>query len=542
MAGRKKKKANNNDEVINLVSWDENIPVPNVQEVPKAKGKIQPLVDLPPEIPKVDCWICPKPFQLFRHIDKAIIVPVAKFYGIDDPNNALNIFNISDKRCYNKEDMREHTCRYLNYFNHFYDPEGELYMMYAKIKYMIDMVEEYDKEAFIHDIKKYILFNRSILLKVYLMDRNNYKIELKAKKGRSIPSLQYTNEHGHILMQMSILMNMMIPLVTHFAHSRDIEPIDEILLEVFNIILYMSDTDIFSKFYETASSETGRSQKLHKVLWDMQSIRGINGVTHSYDSIVNIILNIMPKYVFIENTVSFNCSAIRNSTTFKITGISYEFSFTKLSSSNRDSDCQSDFDKYESYLIRQDESLFLQNAVNAEQTLLMIEDRFGPFSQKEINYYIQRLEEGDTSPFNKFQKEMIFNLFAKYFGDPKSIKSINLIGYVKLMMAAKRMLTMSGMAVLPYVISSKVLKMPNKKAISKKYTNMIEADQLWKEIEKIYNGDERIKEDIMNKIGIAISSEYKIISPDEPEFDGRTIDYNCALLIAKEYMEFICMI
>ena len=48
--------------------------------------------------------------------------------------------------------------------------------------------------------------------------------------------------------------------------------------------------------------------------------------------------------------------------------------------------------------------------------------------------------------------------------------------------------------------------------------------------------------DIMNKIGIAISSEYKIISPDEPEFDGRTIDYNCALLIAKEYMEFICMI
>lgn len=540
MAGRKKKKENK--ELIDLVSWDTSVPIPNVQEVPKVSEGPQPLVGFQPEIPKVDGWICPEPYQLFKHIDKAIIIPVAKFYGIDDINNALNIFNISDKRCYNKEIMREHTCLYLNYFNHFYDPEGELYMMYAKIKYMIDIVDGYDKDNFIYDIKKYILFNKSILRKVYLMDKNNYQIELRAKKGRSIPSLQYTNEHGHILMQMSILMNMMIPLVTHFAHVKDIEPIDDILLEVFNIILYMSDTDIFSKFYETATSETGRSQKLHKVLWDMQSIRGINGTTHSYDSIVNIILNIMPKYVFSDNTVSFNCSAIRNSTTFKITGISYEFSFTKLSSSNRDSDCQSDFDKYESYLIRQDESLFLQNSVNAEQTLLMIEERFGPFKQKDIDYYIARLEEGDSSPFNKFQKEMIFNLFAKYFGDPKSIKSINLIGYVKLMMAAKKMLTLAGMAVLPYVISSKVMKMPNKKAISKKYTNMIEADQLWREIEIIYNGDERIKEDIMNKIGVAISSEYKIIAPDEPEFDGHTIDYNCALLIAKEYMEFICMI
>ena len=538
MAVKKKKK----NDIIDLVSWDTESISPNLQEVEKVSNGIQPLVAFPERIPKVDEWVCPEPFQLFKHIDKAIIVPVARFYGIEDPNNALNMFNISDKRCYNKIDMRNHTCLYLNYFNHFYDPEGELYMMYAKIKYMIDIVSEYDKDEFIHDIKKYILFNKSILLKVYLMDRNNYQIELKAKKGRSIPSLQYTNEHGHILMQMSILMNMMIPLVTHFAHVKGIEPIDEILLEVFNIILFMSDVNVFSKFYETATSETGRSQKLHKVLWDMQSIRGINGVTHSYDSIVNIILNIMPKYVFIENTVSFNCSAIRNSTTFKITGISYEFGFTKLSSSNRDSDCQSDFDKYESYLIRQDEALFLQNEVNAEQTLLMIEEKFGPFKEKDVRYYIERLEEGNSSPFNKFQKEIVFNLFAKYFGDPKSINSINLIGYVKLIMAAKKMLTLSGMAVLPYVISSKVVKMPNKKAISKKYTNMIEADQLWLEIEKIYNGDEQIKEDILNKIGIAISSEYKIIAPDEPEFDGKTIDYNCALLIAKEYMEFICMI
>jgi hypothetical protein len=137
---------------------------------------------------------------------------------------------------------------------------------------------------------------------------------------------------------------------------------------------------------------------------------------------------------------------------------------------------------------------------------------------------------------------MIFNLFYKYFGDPKSIYSINMIGYIKLMIAAKRILTSCGMVVLPYVISSKILKMPNKKAINKKYITMITSDPLWEKIQEKYADDVAIQQDILDKIGVAISSEYRIIAPGEEEFDGNIIDYNCALLIAKEYMELVLMI
>ena len=132
-------------------------------------------------------------------------------------------------------------------------------------------------------------------------------------------------------------------------------------------------------------------------------------------------------------------------------------------------------------------------------------------------------------------------MFYKYFGDPKSIYSINVIGYIKLMLAAKRILEISGMVVLPYIISGKVLKMPNKKSINKKYINMITTDPLWANIEKMYEGDDGILNDILEKIGVIMSGEYVIISPTEPDLDGRLIDYNCALLIAKEYMELILM-
>ena len=63
-----------------------------------------------------------------------------------------------------------------------------------------------------------------------------------------------------------------------------------------------------------------------------------------------------------------------------------------------------------------------------------IETIYGPFTDEEINYYISRLEENGTDTIiNSFQKNLIFNLFYKYFGDPMSINNINKVDYVKLM-------------------------------------------------------------------------------------------------------------
>ena len=53
---------------------------------------------------------------------------------------------------------------------------------------------------------------------------------------------------------------------------------------------------------------------------------------------------------------------------------------------------------------------------------------------------------------------------------------------------------------------------------------------------------EVVLNDILDKIGVAISSEYRIISMREPEYDGCIINYDNAILIAKEFMEFVLII
>ena len=89
--------------------------------------------------------------------------------------------------------------------------------------------------------------------------------------------------------------------------------------------------------------------------------------------------------------------------------IAYEYSFYSISSSNRDEDLNSDLDKFESFLKKDDAALYLQNKVACRASMENIERLFGPFSKDEINFYFNALANGShTITINGFQREMVF--------------------------------------------------------------------------------------------------------------------------------------
>lgn len=491
---------------------------------------------------KVDEWI-PEPQDIiFNHSKNRIIIPISKYYGVDDLE--LDSFDLSSKKCYNRPPMREHTCHYLNYFEKFYDMDKELFLVYAKLKRVIDYEALYTKEDFILDLKLFVM-SPSILQKISFMDADNYYIELS---GRDIipESLKYEVSHARILMQMSILMNMLIPLVTHFIKMKNIQDNDEFLLEIFDIVLHLSSVDIYSKLYETSITNVDRNSKDHPVLWAKQDIRGRNITTHSQFSANSIVLNIMPKYVYSENNINYNFTSIKYNLGYQIITIGYEFSFIPYSSSERDADENSEYDKYEANLVRQNEGLLLQNEVNCEETMRRIESMYGPFSMKEINYYHSKLQEGSLNIKHEFQQELIFNLFYRYFGDPQSIKAINDIDYIKLMIAAKRILVANGMKLFPYIISSKITSFQRRKSINKKELIKIEADEYYEAVLAKYGNDEKIKNKILSLIATVISSGFKIIDYDSEsntpsDLDGKQIDI-ISDIISHELLRYIIII
>ena len=224
----------------------------------------------------------------------------------------------------------------------------------------------------------------------------------------------------------------------------------------------------------------------------------------------------------------------------QVLDIEYEFSFVSLSSSRRDEDLNSEFDKFESFLQKADESLLVQNQVACDDAMNQIRMIYGPFDEDEILFYKHRLSDGGKCTVNAFQRDLVFNLFFKYFGDTNTINAINLDDYVTLIIAAKRILEATGMVLLPYILSSKVIRLASRKNINKKELTKLESSPLWAQIQHKYRND-KIEKHILSIIAVILSSEFEIIDPEDLELNGQRITV-IPELICEEVLMYISLI
>ena len=292
----------------------------------------------------VDNYIFSPQEQIFTTTKGAIMVPISKFFGLNDSRIDIFIMSSKSKKCYNSAEVRNHICRYMNFFELKYDLDREYISILYHMKLMVDREPRYQKNDLIYDMVRYIL-SPSIKAKVERMVEDNYIIDLKYRNNQN-QALQYDNNHGKILLCITIFMNMIIPLATHFIYMRNVEMVDDFLKELFDPIIHLYDNivDIYSKLYETTTSNVKNNATRNSVIWSKQDIRGKDILSHSDDSLDNIILNIIPKYVFNQHMVNFNFTSIKRNIGFQVTEISYEYNFIPLSSSKRDADSNSEFD------------------------------------------------------------------------------------------------------------------------------------------------------------------------------------------------------
>ena len=268
--------------------------------------------------PFVDKWKMQPEDIYFTNAKDVLVAPISNYYHLEDSNSTrINYFWIKPKKSYNSDLLRDHCCLYIYYLEKYFDIEKEYFTNVALIKFLIDYYQDYGVQNFIYDITRYII-QPSIITKIEKMVDHNYNLELSYKSANN-PQLQYTDEHAKTLLKISILMNLCIPLITHFAYSRKINDIDEYLLDIYDYILYapqFANVDIPSKLYETSISNVNRNAKNNAIIWQKQDIRGKDTITHSMGAVRNIILNIIPKYTFNQNMVSLNYTSIQKSNKF----------------------------------------------------------------------------------------------------------------------------------------------------------------------------------------------------------------------------------
>lgn len=491
--------------------------------------------------------------RIFRTIRGEIILPITEFfYGGDEEKSSLNYFVMNTrKRTYNSVEMRDHICRYLNYFEKFYDKDKELLMVLYNIKLTIDYMEKYTMENFVDDVNRYIIRNPNITIRVQNFVEDNYLIHLRS--NNRTPNLQFEDKHAKILYEISLYMNMYIPLCTHYMYIHNIREsadIKRFMRTMFDLCeqKYLAEkcVDIYNKIYEIAANVTNKSKNTDKILWEKNLIRGNNPITHIEDSVNDVILNIIPKYSFEKNVINFVYFSNRKLLNYKITDIAYEYQFSKLSSSKRDDEQNSEYDRYEALLNKKDEAIILQNKVAANQVVERAESLYGPFSPEEIAHYKKKLTHDNNPVINNLQRQLIGYMFYKDFGDPMTMYGLkNQESYIKLLIAAKRILLKNEMVMLPYILSSRVLRVASRKIINKKDNIRIENSLLYRQLQEKYKNP-KIEERIKELIAVVVSSSYEIIDWDDvnkcpSDLDGITIPI-VNDLVTEEMILFISLI
>ncbi len=508
-----------------------------------------------PFIP-VDCWI-PRPSDIIFTPSKGFItVPIAGIFCGSTDEKPIDLFYLNTKRCYNN--MRDHIALYLNYFETFYDSDHELWALYGDIKILMDtQTSIYSRERFMSDIIRMFLNPRgTIFAKVNQMNEENYYLRLTYRNNRN-PALQYTDYHAKLMMRASVLMNIIIPLITHYMYRAGIPNTQEFILSIFMYILdnLCDNVKIINKLYETASTNISKNANSNPILWEIQNIRGKSAETHTINCVDNIIVSIMPKYVYNQNIIHFNYKSIINNTRFQITDIAYEFTFVKYSSVIRDEDNNSEFDKYESFLTKENESNYFLIATNYEKTMRDLEFEWGPIEPEEIMFYHKELSQGGNYEVNeqgelcvvqdehscirKMQKNMIFLLFMKYFGHSFCLREVNYFDYVKLIIIAKRMLLKAGMVILPYIISGR-FEVSKIKSINVKEKARMESNRLYEQVRRKYR-NAQMMDLVEEMIANVLASKFTIIDYENEALDGQPVPTANDLVI-EEMLMYILMI
>lgn len=524
-------------------------------------------IKMDPNQPPIDVWVPQTPQErIFSHIRGAIIVPVHKLFGMTDDDPAITMidyFYVTAKRCYNSDTkmkdgrlsigFRDHCTNYMNYFERFYDKELQLLSLYAQLKYMIDCkTEDYSLEIFLHDFWKYFINpNGSYQAQHlnYCIDKMNieqYNLELNYKNNKS-PVLEYTDFHAKILLKISVMQNMMIPILTHFIMKKHIGPNDvkNVLLKAFDMLFQAVkmtyNIDLVSKICETTFSNVTKNTNSNTVLWDMQNIRGRNSTTHSIETVENIIMQIIPKYTYDKNIIHFNYNAINRDIKFRVTDVPYEYSFVVLSSSIRDDDNNSECDKFEAHAAKLNEAIMIQTLVNCKTTMDRIEVKYGPFDEREIKFYYDQLSRNGKLVVNTLQKTLVTYLFAKEFDDPQSAKIVNVRQYIILIIAARRVLESYKFFQLSYMIGGKVNRVVTRKNINKKELQKIEQSKYYPMIHEKYNNVKIEQDVILGLIAQILSSEFQTIDYYCPENNGLTIRV-IPDIVSEEVCRFIMLI
>lgn len=487
------------------------------------------------------------------------------YFVVDDNNNACakyfaDILKINHTQFETFIIIKKHyierlddILHHINYFINFYDVNKEFCMSLLSVKYLVDTRQStMTQKAF----KKLILdriITPTYVANIKRMVHDLYKVNIDTDINgdyRSTPKI--TNAHARVILAVSFAIRTVLPICIHFTNisssivtKRDYIPFfDSIFMDIITEF-EKNDTEIYSAICRFIAYRISRKYNSDIPMWEKKKqVHGANYETYLDELIHEVILvKSLYKIKYDSSVVSYFDGIIqKNYLQFK--SENYKAKPVEISSE----DFQNDSDDFlthseslEMSMYRIDESNIIINEVNNDAVMRQIHEHFNiDISDEEYDFYMENIH------LNRLTQVLIHAFYSRFFRDTKAVQLLPKSDVIYLIIVLKKYLQLSGMVILPQILTATVLgkfkenviknfKFIEKYKTSAVYQNVIE--DKFKYVREI-----NPKEDpIIKWLSIIINSVFVFVDPD-PEINGKRCEDIQNDLIIDEFLRFLSII
>lgn len=431
-------------------------------------------------IPNVEDYIYNHYGPYFKLVSKsALELPFDKLFK-NKKFKKLNTFVIKPKQAYYMN--HELIYPYVNYFIKYFDKDDELLVSYLKIKFMIDRKKKYGYDTFRDDVYS-LLLSDSMVDKIKTMVSHNYAIDLSAKKDYKHKSIQFLNEHGVIILEASMALKIMIPLVTHYIHVNGIGNTDKFLGMMFSDVFsyFERGNNMQNKIYEFVLSKLKKTQSRDKGHWNKVEVFGKDMDSETSEVAEKINTDILYKCHFKGNIAAFFTRVVTKNTMWMLKE-NFKRNLHQINTVKED-DGLSDLDKIEMNMSKMDESFIAMGELNVKHIIKKLKIKYGieKFDKDELEFYMENVH------LNKLQEDLFNQIFGKYFGSIRDMYAVDKKRFAKLVVIFKTMMAKHGFKILQHIIIGDMQINPNVRKLTKKETTDIINSGTYKFILKKYS-------------------------------------------------------
>jgi hypothetical protein len=196
----------------------------------------------------------------------------------------------------------------------------------------------------------------------------------------------------------------------------------------------------------------------------------------------------------------------------------------------------SGLDKLAMSLEKVDESLTILSEINIKQVIKKIKKKINiEISKEEVEYYMY------NHVVSPFQKQLVFNYFARYFGGFRDLAMVSRRQYIKLILLLQKALQLQGKIYLPQIIVGNILKLNTRTIQNTKFLSKIETSSIYQSIVKDkFNTIDQIKKNntILGLLSTILNTTFTIVDYDKPEMTGLPLEVNDDI-VSDEFLDFL---